>query len=248
MVYRAITCDAGSQCADLSPPSELSLQCSSLQDQLHDAAAELEQKTLVIATLQEEVAVRESSLLELRKALEGVHVKDGKSKAAASSLAKELIDTRIAATISQRRAAKVEREKANPPAAAAIVVLDEDSMHPAKQISQVSQGASHDVITAILHATLDIRAAVSTACKAIAGQYCAGSVVNHNARALVKKSDPMAISQELRALAQLLRRDLHTLCQVVGVEFVRSDPLATSSGPAISDNAELIVRLSLIHI
>jgi exonuclease VII small subunit len=76
MVYRAITCDAGSQCADLSPPSELSLQCSSLQDQLHDAAAELEQKTLVIATLQEEVAVRESSLLELRKALEGVHVKE----------------------------------------------------------------------------------------------------------------------------------------------------------------------------
>jgi hypothetical protein len=242
MVYRAMTCDASSECADLLPPSELSLQCASLQDQLNNAAADLEQKILAIVTLQEEVAVRESSLLELRKVLETVHVKDGKSKAAASSLAKELIDTRIAATISQRRAAKVEREKASLPAAAAIVVPDEVSMHAARQISQVAQGVSHDVITAILHATLDIRAAVSTACKAIAGQYCAGTVVNHNARALVKKSDPMAISQELRALAQLLRRDLHTLCQVVGVEFVRSDPLATSSGPAISDNAELIVR------
>ena len=243
MVRRAIMVDASCACEDLSPPSELEAQCSSLQDQLNHAVAELEQKNLIAITLQEEVAVRDSSLQELRKAFEGVHIKDGKSKAAASSLAKELIDTRIAATISQRRAAKVEREKVMGPSAVAVFVPEVEHLHPAKQFSQADQGVSHDVIISILHATLDIRAAVSSACKAIAGQYASGTVHNHNARALVKKLDPSAVSQELRALAQLLRRDFQTLCQVVGVEFVRSDPLATSSGPVISDNAELIVKV-----
>jgi hypothetical protein len=240
MVRRAITVDASSACEDISPPSELELQCSSLQDQFDHVAAELEQKNLIILTLQEDVAVRDSSLQELRKAFEGVHIKDGKSKVAASSLAKELVDTRIAATISQRRAAKVEREKV---VAAAIFVPEGETLHPGRQLHQADQGVSHDVISSILHATLDIRAAVSTACKAIAGQYSAGTVHNHNARALVKKLEPSAVSQELRALAQLLRRDLQTLCQVVGVEFVRSDPLLASSGSAISDNAELVVKV-----
>jgi hypothetical protein len=243
MVHRAIMIDASSACEDLSPPSELEAQCSLLQDQLNHAVAELEQKNLIAITLQEEVAVRDSSLQELRKAFEGVHIKDGKSKAAASSLAKELIDTRIAATISQRRAAKVERDKVMGPSAVAVFVPEVEHMNPAKQLSQAYQGVSHDVVISILHATLDIRAAVLTACKAIAGQYASGAVHNHNARALVKKLDPSAISQELRALAQLLRKDFQTLCQVVGVEFVRSDPFATSSGPVISDNVELIVKV-----
>ncbi len=243
MICRAIMVDCSTECDDLLSPSELALQCSSLHDQLNDVVAELEQKNLVVLTLQEEVAVRDESLQELRKAVESAHIKDGKSKAAATSLAKELIDTRIAATISQRRAAKIERERVIVPAATTNSVADQDSFHTAKQHFQGPQVVSLDVIISILHSVLDIRAAVSMAGKAFAGQYSTGTVHNHNARALVKKLEPVAIAQELRALAQLLRRDLQTLCQVVGVEFVRPESLGLSSGPAaISDNAELIVR------
>jgi hypothetical protein len=243
MICRAIMVDCSTECDDLLSPSELALQCSSLHDQLNDVVAELEQKNLVVLTLQEEAAVRDESLQELRKAVESAHIKDGKSKAAATSLAKELIDTRIAATISQRRAAKIERERVIVPAATTNSVADQDSFHTAKQHFQGPQVVSLDVIISILHSVLDIRAAVSMAGKAFAGQYSTGTVHNHNARALVKKLEPVAIAQELRALAQLLRRDLQTLCQVVGVEFVRPESLGSSSGPAaISDNAELIVR------
>jgi hypothetical protein len=242
MVHRTIKIDVGTECEDLLSPSQIALQCSSLQEQLDDAVAELEQKKISVMDLQEEVAVRDSSLQELRKVVESVHIKDGKTKAIAASLAKELIDTRIAITISQRRASKAEREKTVGPAAGVVFVPEEECLHPVRQHPQAVQVASHDVIVAVLHAALDIRAAVAVACKAIAGQYSSGTVHNHNARALVKKLDPSAISQELRALAQLLRQDLKTLCQVVGVEFVRTDPMGFSSGPAISDNAELIVK------
>ncbi len=242
MVHRAATVDIGTECEDLFAHNELALRCSSLQDQLNDAVAELDQKKVVVMSLQEEVAAKDSSLQELRKVIEGVHIKDGKTKAVAASLAKELIDARIAVTISQRRTSKAEREKTIGQAAASVFVPEEESLHAVRQHPQAAQAVSHDVIVAILHAALDIRAVVSVACKAIAGQYSSGTVHNHNARALVKKLDPSAISLELRALAQLIRQDLHTFCQVVGVEFVRTDPLACSSGPAISDNAELIVK------
>jgi hypothetical protein len=203
--------------------------------------AELHQKNDTVLAFEDEIAVKDAALLELRKAIEGIHIKDGKSKAVSASLAKELIDARVAATVSQRRASKAEREKVAAPSAAVGLVSEDEGAVSVRPQSQPPHGASHECAVCILHAALDIRAAVSMACKAIGGQYSSGAVQAHNARSLVKKLDASSVSQELRALSQLLRRDFHTLCQVIGVDYVRTDSSA-SCVPSISDSAELIVK------